>query len=84
MKLPNVENENPFSADQESSSEPASATPLIDGDFEEEKTSGEPEAAKNDPTAESTPDKDPNEKRKSLVGLSPAQDAKVGTLKQMF
>ena len=32
---------------------------------------------------DSTPDK-ADEKRKSLIGLSPQQDAKIGTLKQMF
>ena len=31
-----------------------------------------------------TPDKMPEVRKKSLVGLSPAQEGKVGMLKQMF
>lgn len=44
------------------------------------------EEGQNPPTPDkldSTPDK-ADEKRKSLIGLSPQQDAKIGTLKQMF
>jgi hypothetical protein len=44
------------------------------------------DAGENQPTPDkldSTPDK-ADEKRKSLIGLSPQQDAKIGTLKQMF
>ena len=35
-----------------------------------------------DPSTDTTPEK--STQKKSLVGLSPSQDAKIGTLKQMF
>ena len=59
---------------------------MSENPFGEADDAAKAEDGQNHPTPDkldSTPDK-ADEKRKSLIGLSPQQDAKIGTLKQMF